>query len=218
MCATMQNQPPAGQPPRPPTLPGFENIKHFWDKKNRLYLVRIKPGEYYVSCGDELIATVLGSCISACIRDPKTGVGGMNHFMLPEGSMSAPGTSSCLSTSTRYGTYAMEHLINTILANGGKRERLEIKLFGGGRMLHSMTDIGNRNIHFVHDYLHTEALPVIFEELGGPHPRKVLYFPSSGRVLVRKLPLSRENKICERELKYQRSIEQAPVAGEIDLF
>jgi chemotaxis protein CheD len=112
----------------------------------------------------------------------------------------------------------MEHLINTILAHGGKRERLEIKLFGGGRLLHALTDIGERNIDFIRDYLRIETLPVIAEDLGGRHPRKLLYFPASGRVLLRKLPLSCENKVCQRELEYQRSIEEVPVAGEIDLF
>jgi len=211
-------QPSAGRPLRPPTLPGFENIKYYWDTTHQVHAARILPGEYYVSCGDELIATVLGSCVSACIRDPDAGVGGMNHFMLPEDSMYASGASGCLSTSARYGTYAMEHMINAILANGGKRERLEIKLFGGGKVLQSMTDVGSRNIHFVHDYLRMETLPVTSEDLGGLHPRKVLYFPSSGRVLVRKLPLSSDNTISQRELEYQRSLEQTPVAGEIDLF
>jgi len=217
MCAC-ESPVSATLPPRHRSLPGFENISHYWDKKHQLYAVRIQPGEFYVSSSNELISTVLGSCISACIRDPEAGIGGMNHFMLPCDSMVANGKGACVSTAARYGNHAMEHLINTILAHGGQRERLEIKLFGGGRMLHSMTDIGGINIHFVHDYLRTETLPVSAEDLGGNHPRKVLYFPMSGRVLVRKLPLSCETTICESELRYQRSIEQAPVAGEIDLF
>jgi chemotaxis protein CheD len=208
----------ATRPPRLQPLPGFEKISRYWDQKHQLYAARIRPGEYYVSSSSELISTVLGSCISACIRDPKAGIGGMNHFMLARDAAGVAGAVTCLSTAARYGNYAMEHLINTILAHGGQRERLEIKLFGGGRMLHAIADIGSSNIQFIHDYLRTETLPVSAEDLGGIHPRKVLYFPASGRVLVRKLPLSYENRICERELKYQHSIEQAPVAGEIDLF
>lgn len=204
--------------PRLQPLPGFENISHYWDKKHQLYAARIRPGDYYVSSSNELICTVLGSCISACIRDVKIGIGGMNHFMLPHDTAAGNGKSACLSTAARYGNHAMEHLINTILAHGGQRERLEIKLFGGGRMLHAITDIGSSNIQFIHDYLRTETLPLSAEDLGGIHPRKVLYFPASGRVLVRKLPLSYENRICEREREYRRSIEQAPVAGEIELF
>ncbi len=217
MCA-YQTPMSANRPPQARPLQGFENIRHYWDQKHQVYAARIQPGEYYVSHSSELISTVLGSCIAACIRDPQIGIGGMNHFMLPGDSGPNTGAGACLSTAARYGNYAMEHLINTILANGGRRERLEIKLFGGGRMLHSMADIGNRNIRFIHDYLRTETLPVCAENLGGVHPRKVLYFPVSGRVLVRKLPLSYESTICERELQYQHSIEHAPLGGEIDLF
>jgi len=205
------------RPPRPPTLPGFEDIKYYWDPKHRVHTARILPGEYYVSTGNEVIATVLGSCISACIRDKKTGIGGMNHFMLP-GNKRSHDSTECVSTSARYGNYAMEHMINTILANGGRRERLEIKLFGGGKVLQTMTDVGSRNIAFVRDYLRMETLPVTSEDLGGLHPRKVLYYPATGRVLMRKLPLSRDNEVCQREVEYQKSIEQTPVAGEIDLF
>lgn len=208
----------ATRPPRLRPLPGFENISHYWDEKHRLYAARIQPGEYYVSSSNELISTVLGSCVSACIRDPGAGIGGMNHFMLPRDAASDSGKGACLSAAARYGNYAMEHLINTILAHGGQRERLEIKLFGGGRMLHSTSDIGSSNIRFIHDYLRTETLPVSAEDLGGIQARKVLYFPANGRVLVRKLPLSYENRVREREIQYQHFIEQAPVAGEIDLF
>lgn len=218
MGPDIPKQAPAGRPLRPPTLPGFENIKYYWDTTHQAHAARILPGEYYVSRGNELIVTLLGSCVSACIRDPKAGVGGMNHFMLPEDGLDVSSAGTCLSTSTRYGSYAMEHMINAILANGGRRERLEIKLFGGGKVMQSMTDVGDRNIHFVRDYLRMETLSVTSEDLGGLHPRKVLYFPSSGRALVRKLPLSRDNKINQRELEYQRSLLQKPVAGEIDLF
>lgn len=203
---------------RPPTLPGFESIKSYWDTQHRLYSARILPGEYYVSSGNEIISTVLGSCVSACIRDAKAGVGGMNHFMLPESSSNDLHADDVTNTSARYGTYAMEHMINTILANGGSRERLEIKLFGGGKVLQSMTNIGHRNIQFVRDYLRMETLPVSGEDLGGLHPRKVLYFPFSGRVLVKKLPISKNNEVSQIEINYQHSIEQKPVAGEIDLF
>lgn len=217
MCAVMSTDTLVGRPVRPPTLPGFEHIKHYWDNKHNSYTARIMPGEFFVSTANEIIATVLGSCVSACIRDVKAGVGGMNHFMLPEGEK-CPTSGACLSTSARYGTYAMEQMINTILSHGGKRERLEIKLFGGGKVLQSSTDIGNRNIDFVHEYLRMEALQVISEDLGGLHPRKVLYFPSSGRVLMRRLPISQDEKVVQRELQYKNSLEHTQIDGEIDLF
>lgn len=206
------------RPLRPPTLPGFETIKSFWDAQHKKHSARILPGEYYVSRSDEIISTVLGSCVSACIRDPRTGIGGMNHFMLPEGAASDPHSNDVTNTSARYGSYAMEHMINDILANGGRRERLEIKLFGGGKVLQTATNVGDKNIRFVREYLHMEALPVSGEDLGGLHPRKLLYFPLSGRVLLKKLPISKNDEVSQIELNYQHSIEQKPVAGEIDLF
>lgn len=218
MSLHVQKTVSADRAPRPPTLPGFETIKSYWDAQNKKYSARILPGEYYVSQGDEIISTVLGSCVSACVRDPIAGIGGMNHFMLPEGSNCEHGISGCVSASARYGSYAMEHMINTILANGGRRERLEIKLFGGGKVLQSSTNVGDNNIRFVREYLRTEALPISGEDLGGLHPRKVLYFPLSGRVLLKKLPISKSTEVSQIELNYQHSIEQKPVAGEIDLF
>jgi len=218
MCAMLQTKTSGDRPQCPPTLPGFEHIKHYWDDKHQVYAAHIMPGEFFVSTANEIITTVLGSCISACIRDVEAGVGGMNHFMLP-GDETSPTSGACLSTSARYGTYAMEQMINIILNHGGKRERLEIKLFGGGKVLQAMTDIGSRNIQFVRDYLHMESLLVTSEDLGGLHPRKVLYFPGTGRVLMRKLLLSQDEKVGQRELQYQNKLEHTPIiAGEIDLF
>ena len=208
----------SSQPSRPQTLPGFETIKSSWDKNHQLYSARILPGEYYVSCADEIISTVLGSCVSACIRDPKLGIGGMNHFMLPEKSNRDPHAKDITNCCARYGSFAMEHLINDILANGGQRTRLEIKLFGGGNVMQSNTNVGARNIQLVRNYLRTENLSVLSEDLGGQHPRKVLYFPRSGRVLMKKLPITKNNEVCQVEINYQHFIEEKPVAGEIDLF
>lgn len=208
---------PDDRPKRPSALPGFEHIKHNWDTQHEIYTVRIMPGEFYVSTTNEMITTVLGSCVSACIRDIKTGVGGMNHFMLPEGEK-CPTSGACLSTSARYGSYAMEQMMNTILANGGRRDRLEIKLFGGSRVLKTLHDVGTRNIEFVRKYLEIELLAVTNEDLGGLHPRKVHYFPASGRVLMRHLPISQDEKVGQQELQYKRTLDNTPISGEIDLF
>ena len=210
--------------PYPPkrTIQGFGHINRYWDPTHDLYTAKILPGEYYVTINDEAVVTVLGSCVSACVRDRVFGVGGMNHFMLPSSGNTA-GTndswkSSDTSSPTRYGNFAMEHLINDILKNGGRRDNLEVKIFGGGRILAQMTDIGRRNIAFVHDYIRTESLKLTAEDTGDIYPRKVYFFPSTGKVRVKKLRSLHNNTIIERENAYLDSLKTQPVEGEIELF
>jgi len=201
----------------PPSLPGFEHINRYWDKLHGTCSAKILPGEYYVTTQPELIVTVLGSCVSACVRDPVFGIGGMNHFMLPQ-SGGGNVASTALSDSARYGNVAMEHLINEILTHGGQRGNLEVKLFGGGRVMAGMSDIGGRNISFVRDYLEVEGFEAIAEDLGGTHPRKVVYNPKTGKVLMKKLRSMHNNTIIERETAYMHELEARPISGEVDLF
>lgn len=205
--------------PQPLALPGFEKINRYWDKVHRHYAAKILPGEYYVTTNSELIVTVLGSCISACVRDPIFGIGGMNHFMLPsQGASGGSWSAAGVSDSTRYGNFAMEHMINDILKNGGSKKNLEVKIFGGGRILAQMTDIGSRNISFVRDYIRVEGLHLLAEDVGDIHPRKVMFHPTTGKVKVKKLRSLHNNTIVERESAYMGALEEKPVAGEIDLF
>lgn len=204
---------------RPPlVLPGFEHIRRNWNHTHNIFAARLLPGEYYVTLHDEAVYTTLGSCISACIRDRVACVGGMNHFMLPASADADGWKSTSLSAATRYGNFAMEHLINVILKNGGKRQNLEVKIFGGGRILANMTDVGLRNIEFAHDYIKTEGLKVVAEDVGSIHPRMVVYFPSTGEVKVKRLRSLHNNTIAEQEKKYISTIETKPVGGEIELF
>lgn len=205
--------------PPPRTLPGFAHISRYWDEQHGMYAAKLLPGEYYVSCERETIVTVLGSCVSACVRDPIFGIGGMNHFMLPvsQGS-SGSWESAGVSASTRFGNYAMEQLINDILKHGGQRKNLEVKVFGGGKILAQMTDIGRKNIDFVEAYLHTEGLRPVARDLGDIYPRKVYYTPSSGKVFVKKLRALHINTIAERETEYLNQLKQKPVTGEVTLF
>jgi chemotaxis protein CheD len=177
---------------------------------------KILPGEYYFTNKDMLIVTVLGSCVSACIRDRVTGLGGMNHFMLPDGG----GDGSPVSASARYGTYAMEILINDLLKAGAKRENLEAKVFGGGAVLKGFTaiNVGERNAAFVLSFLKTEKIRVVAEDLNDIHPRKVYFFPRTGKVLVKKLMQTHNDTLAKREIEYASRLKKAPVGGEIDLF
>jgi len=206
--------------PRPPVAPGFDHIQRNWDPAIKVWSAKILPGEYFVTAHDEAITTILGSCISACIRDTVIGVGGMNHFMLPEDTSS--GTSSWLDPSagmsTRYGSFAMESLINDLMKQGARRERLEIKLFGGGNILTSMTDVGARNIEFVHRWLKTEGLRVTVEDVGDVCPRRIVYFPTVGKVLVKRLRSLDGKSIAEREQQYLVNLRQKPEGNDVELF
>jgi chemotaxis protein CheD len=188
----------------------------YFDRTFDCEAAKILPGEYYFTNKDMLIVTVLGSCVSACIRDRVTGLGGMNHFMLPDGG----GDGSPVSASARYGTYAMEILINDLLKAGAKRENMEAKVFGGGAVLKGFTaiNVGERNAAFVLSFLKTEKIRVVAEDLNDVHPRKVYFFPRTGKVLVKKLMASHNDTLAKRELDYASKLKVAPVGGEIDLF
>jgi chemotaxis protein CheD len=208
-----------GEPP--PSLPGFSHIQRFWDPENACWTVKILPGEYYVTRGEEAVSTVLGSCVSACVRDPLRNVGGMNHFMLPEDATVGPNNwlDPAVGLATRYGSYAMESLINDLLKLGAVRERLEIKLFGGGRILTGMTDVGDRNIHFIRNFIRIEGLSIAAEDLGGTQPRKVIYFPNNGRVKMRRLRQVENRVISHHEKLYLESIgNKAAGGGDVELF
>lgn len=179
-------------------------------------VVKLLPNEYYVTDEDVVLGTVLGSCVAACIRDSHTGLGGMNHFMLP-GSYS----SARAEASMRYGAYAMEVLINEILKAGGRRERLEAKVFGGGAVMDQirMLDIGRRNAEFVLQYLALERIPVMAQDLCGYSARRVRYYPRSGVALVRKLRSARSADVLNRrEQKLQSAMNESAAAPLFEMF
>ncbi len=187
----------------------------YFDRQFNIEAVKILPGEYFVTPRDMLIVTVLGSCVSVCMRDASSGIGGMNHFMLPGDT----GAANIVSGSARYGTYAMEILINHLLKLGASRKRLEAKVFGGGGVLQSMNNnVGEKNAEFVLAYLKTEGIPVVAKDLLDIYPRKVYFFPAEGRVLVRKLKSLHNRTILDRELEYGKRIRATRVEGDIELF
>ena len=202
----------AGRDPgRPPqSLPGFEHIQRFWDGEHGCWSLKILPGEYYVTCADEAVSTVLGSCVSACVRDPQRRIGGMNHFLLPvEGVPDEAAADPQQWLATRYGTHAMASLLDTLLGLGARRERLEVKVFGGGRILAGMTDVGAGNIAFVRRYLAAAGLRICAEDLGGTQPRKIVYFPLSGRVRLKRLRPVESRIVSHHEQLYLESLREA---------
>lgn len=189
----------------------------YFDRNFEMDAVKILPGEYYVSTREILMVTVLGSCVCACVRDRLSGIGGINHFMLPDDRRD---DDSRFGRSMRYGDYAMEILINQLLKLGARRSNLEAKVFGGGNVLPGFKNhvVGERNARFVIDYLATEGIPVVAKDLLGNHPRKVYFFTTTGRVLVKKLRSMHNDTIIERELTYSEALRQSKVEGEVELF
>ena len=187
----------------------------YYDHTFQLETVKVLPGEYFV-CGDELlIVTVLGSCIAACLWDPSVQLGGMNHFMLPDGDASEP--------YGRYGSYAMELLINEMMKRGARRERIQAKIFGGGQVMRNYTcmNVGERNVEFVEQFLATERIAIVSKDVLDVCPRKVCLFPGSGRALVKRLAVTQSDVIATVESDYRGKLSRQPAvaaSGGVELF
>ena len=196
--------------------------RRWYDPTFKIMAVKVLPGEHYVSLrGEEMIVTVLGSCVAACVWDQKLNIGGMNHFMLPE---SADNEDAMVNRSLRYGNFAMEELLNDVLRQGARRESLEIKIFGGANVISSMganggsLAIGGRNASFARRYLREEQLQITAEDLGGTHPRRIHFFPRTGKVVRLFLRQDVERVVLSRESSYRQRLNQVQVEGEVELF
>ncbi len=165
---------PADRPPS--ALRGHAHVHRYFDLQTQAWTAQIIAGELYVSPHDELISTVLGSCVAVCIRDPVAGVGGMNHFLLAGEDEDR--------AELRFGRFAIEQLISELVKHGGHRERFETRLFGGGRVLGGTIDIGSANLAFARRFLQQERLPIMSENAGGTFSRRVRYHPRSGEARV----------------------------------
>ena len=189
----------------------------YFDKNFNSQAVKLLPGEYYVTDKDLLLVTVLGSCVAACIRDCYSGIGGMNHFMLPDG---GGDVGSPLNASARYGTYAMEILINQLLKLGARRCNLEAKVFRGGNVLDGLAvaNVGQRNADFVLKFLQTEKIRIVAQDLVDIFPRKVYFFPKSSKVKVKKLRNIHNTTISQREKDYRQRLHQVDSGGDVELF
>jgi len=183
------------------------------DDKN---IIKLISGDYHVTKKPgQMIVTILGSCIAACMRDPVVKTGGMNHFLLPEASdlVSRYG-----SESTRYGAFAMEQLINGIVKLGGIKSRLEVKVFGGCNVINNSSMIGSRNVAFVKQFLKDEGLKIISEDLGDTYPRRLRYYPETGRVMLMKLRRKEDMKLVQEEENFAETLKSKPLEGNIELF
>jgi chemotaxis protein CheD len=196
------------------SIPGGGNLSRYHDGRLNRDVVKIKPGEFFATTRPYVIATVLGSCVSACIRDPQRGSAGMNHFMLPD-----EGTSGGGSASLRYGVFAMESLINEFVRHGSARGDLEAKVFGGASVVSAIrTDVGGQNADFVVKYLALEGIRTTAVDLGGLVARKVLFFAEDGRVWVKYLWRDVNDTIERREDEYARALTVKPDPAPVELF
>ena len=197
----------AGQhPSRQPTL--------YHDRDLGEEAVKILPGEFLATSRAIVMTTLLGSCVAACLFDAAAGVGGMNHFMLPEG-----GTGP-VAEPARYGAHAMELLLNELLKEGARRNRLQAKVFGGGNVLKGFTvgNVGEQNARFVREYLEREGIRIVGEDLLGNLPRKVGYYPKTGKALVKRLAVS-QMEVGRIERLYRERLRETPVVhGPVEVF
>ncbi len=210
---------PLGQTPRldrlkaRPRKPGEASF--FWyESQFQSEAVKVLPGEYFVYHEDLLIMTTLGSCIAACLWDRQARIGGMNHFMLPEGGAGGNGG--------RYGSFAMELLINEMMKLGAQRSSIEAKVFGGGQVVSGMTsmNVGERNTTFVLDYLKAERIPVVSKDVLDVYPRKVCFLPASGKAMVKRLAATHghEALVAQERMAAQKVTPAASAGGSVDLF
>lgn len=193
--------------------------RRFYDSAQAAWVVKILPGEFYVTADkEEVLVTVLGSCVSACIRDPFMQIGGMNHFMLVQNKSGASGAWGNEIESARFGNFAMEKLINGMLKLGCQRERMEIKVFGGANVIASRNEIGTDNGKFVLDYLAAEGLRCAAQDLGGTYPRRIIYFPMTGKVVRRLLTGRDQDTALREETDYASTLGARKHTQDVQLF
>jgi chemotaxis protein CheD len=190
--------------------------RFYFDTTLNAMMVWVGQGDYYVTQKpSEVITTVLGSCVAVCIRDPELNIGGMNHFILPQ---AATGASTVISNDLRYGSYSIERLINSIVSCGGDKSRLEVKIFGGAVIASDFAKIGDLNVEFVLTYLAREKLKLVAQDLSGALPRRLMYFPRTGKALVRYGRDTSENRIFDLERKLRETPYLAPKPSKAELF
>jgi chemotaxis protein CheD len=202
--------------PRATGVDGEANTFYF-ERAFERNAVKVLPGEFFVSTDDIVLSTVLGSCVSACIWDRSAAIGGMNHFMLPGSESSRD--SDPLGLSGRYGAFAMEQLINELIKRGGRKANFEAKLFGGGHVMRNFTtmNVGERNAGFVLEFLRTEGIRVASQDLLDIHPRRVVFFPATGRALCKKLAQA-DAALVAAEQQYTAKLKTGNVGGDVELF
>ncbi len=189
-------------------------MRTYLDRRTGITITNIFQGEYHVTAEpNEVISTVLGSCIAVCIRDAAAGTGGMNHFLLPGDAEGVASSSD--GQALRFGCFSMEQLVNGILTAGGSRENLEAKVFGGGNVSRSNFDIGQRNASFAFEFIEREGLNLAASDVGGKCARRLRFDPLTGRVKLKRMDMEHADDVFAREVQPRPA---APASDEIELF
>lgn len=190
--------------------------RRFFDRRLNAMVVSVCQGDFYVtSRPNELLSTVLGSCIAVCMRDPVVGCGGMNHFLLPTQNGLADELPSPV---LRYGSYSIERMTNALLAYGACRSRLEIKVFGGANIVAGIRNFGHSNADFVEKYFAREGLRIAAKDLRGVKTRRLKYFPFSGRALVGQSQGNPDRSIAQHEAEIAKYLEIERTENPIVIF
>jgi chemotaxis protein CheD len=199
-------------------MSAMHDQRRYFDARFDATILTVAPGDHVVTAHpDEIISTVLGSCVAACLRDPLKGLGGVNHFLLPE---AADGGHDRPDHAMRYGDTAMEILINSLMRRGADRSRLEAKIFGGARVLAGQTlfAIGSRNVDFVTKFLQREGIQTLAKDVGGERSRRLYYHPGTGKAWVHQLDRPSQTAIVKEEAAYRKKLETQPRGGAVELF
>ncbi|WP_070964460.1 chemotaxis protein CheD [Vibrio sonorensis] len=200
------------------------HFSRFFHPTKGQHMIKVMPGGLYCTDEEEIICTGLGSCIAACMWDPFAKVGGMNHFLLPfDNSNQARHwhPDEIVSTASRYGSHAMEMLINALLAKGAVRSGLKVKLFGGAQMLGRHSMIGAKNVEFILNYVQQERLEVEAHDLGGIEPRKIMFEPTTGKAWLKRIAFNEVHHLQHEEEKYARKLDEEshrPHDDDVELF
>lgn len=199
----------------------YDGVKRYYDQNLEVTVVKLLTGDcYYTNQDREMLVTILGSCISVCLRDPKNKIAGMNHILLP-GDSNTNLKKGDPGYSTRFGAFAMEELINGMLKLGAKKSNMEAKIFGGGNVIKNSTLIGERNIKFALDFLEQEKIPTLSKDVGGDTARRLHFFPDTGKAFIRKLKRKEDMVILDKEKEYQNTLKnkfEDEKEPEVDLF
>lgn len=188
------------------SLENPDELGRYWDPRFNRNVVKLLPGGYYACDSEEMIVTVLGSCITVCLFESVLKIGGMNHFMLPGDNNTASSPVTNNTSAARYGSVAMEWLVNDIMKMGGQRQNLSAKMFGGGSVTSSKIDIGEQNIQFAKAYCEFEGIPVVSADVGGVCPRKLYYIPRTNDAYVKTITKTHSSTIAQHEDNYRRQL------------